>query len=95
MISHEGRQHVEVIENFVSAIRDGETLIAPAAEGIHSVELANAMLFSSAKSKPVQLPLSARAYANQLNQWIANSRYMPEDFSGNDKTEIADLSDTF
>ena len=94
-ISHEGRQHVEVIENFVSAIRDGETLIAPAAEGIHSVELANAMLFSSAKSKPVQLPLSARAYANQLNQWIANSRYMPEDFSGNDKTEIADLSDTF
>jgi predicted dehydrogenase len=42
-----GGQHAEVVQNFVDAILEKKSLIAPAAEGIHSVELANAVLLSS------------------------------------------------
>lgn len=79
----EGGQHREILENFAAAILSAEPLIAPAAEGIHSVELANAMLLSSARGKPVSIPMSARAYSNQLKQWVATSRYQPE-------TDLAD-----
>src|SRR5206468_3014130 len=46
-ITGHGGQHVEVLQNFIDAILNGQPLIAPAADGIHSVELANAMLYSS------------------------------------------------
>ena len=66
--------HVAIIQNFVDAILDGTPLIARAEEGIHSVELANAMLFSSLKNKTVELPLDGRAYARLLRSLIKNSR---------------------
>lgn len=70
-----GGQHIEILQNFVDAILDGKTLIAPAAEGIHSVELANAMLYSAWTGKPVALPLDSAAYENALQGKIATSRY--------------------
>ena len=73
----EGGQHREILENFAAAILRGETLIAPAAEGINSVELANAMLLSGVSGKPVDLPISSRRYANQLKKLSATSRYQP------------------
>ena len=69
-----GGQHVAVLQNFVDAILDGEPPIAPATEGIHSVELANAMLYSSLKKQTVELPLDAAAYEQTLKGLIANSR---------------------
>ena len=69
-----GEQHVGVLKNFVAAILDGAPLIAPAAEGIRSVELANAMLYSSHVGKAVPLPLSAPAYATFLKKKIAGSK---------------------
>jgi predicted dehydrogenase len=51
-----GGQHAEILENFADAILSGAPLIAPAEEGIHSVELANAMLFSSFTNSPVDCP---------------------------------------
>jgi predicted dehydrogenase len=69
-----GGQHKEVLQNFVDAILRGESLIAPAEEGIHSVELANAMLLSSFAEKTIQLPLDAKAYAMFLEERIAASR---------------------
>src|SRR4029077_10697967 len=53
-LSGHGGQHIEVLQNFVDAILDGKPLIAPAAEGIHSVELANAMLYSSLTKQTVE-----------------------------------------
>ncbi len=41
-----GEQHIGILKNFTAAILDGVPLIASAAEGIHSVEIANAMIFS-------------------------------------------------
>ena len=57
-----GGQHDEVLQNFVDAILQGKSLIAPAAEGVHSVELANAMLLSSFTDETVEIPIDAKAY---------------------------------
>lgn len=71
--SGHGGQHVEVLQNFVDAILDGTPLIAPAAEGLHSVELANAILQSAWTGTSVSLPLDGERYAGLLRERIAQS----------------------
>ncbi len=84
-------QHVEVLQNFTNAILKDEKLIAPAAEGIHSVELANSMLYSTLTDSTVELPLDGAAYETRLKELIANSTFKkvvsetdsgPQDLSG-------------
>jgi predicted dehydrogenase len=72
-LADHGRQHLAILENFVEAILDGKPLIAPAEEGIYSVELANAMILSSFEKRTVELPLDGRAYEKLLQQKIAGS----------------------
>jgi predicted dehydrogenase len=67
--------HSILMQNFVEAILDGKPLITPGEEGIHSVELANAMLFSSLLNAAVELPMSSAAYEQKLQELIANSRF--------------------
>jgi len=71
-----GPQHAGIIQNFVDAILDGAPLIARAEEGIHSLELANAMLYSTFLGRPVDLPLDAAGYEAQLKKLIASSRFV-------------------
>jgi predicted dehydrogenase len=66
--------HATLMQNFVNAILDGEPLIAPGEEGIHSVELANVMLYSSLIDQTVELPMDSAAYETKLNQLIAASK---------------------
>ena len=66
--------HATLMQNFVNAILDGESLIAPGEEGIHSVELANVILYSSLIDQTVELPLDSTAYEKKLNQLIAGSK---------------------
>ncbi len=68
-----GPGHRTVIENFANAILHGEKLIAPAAEGINSVMLANAILMSSFEGKAVNLPLDEDAYEQKLHSLIEAS----------------------
>jgi predicted dehydrogenase len=68
-------QHATVMQNFVDAILDGAPLIAPAAEGMRSVELANAALYSSLTGQTVELPLDSAAYERKLEQLIAESKF--------------------
>jgi len=70
---HHGGQHNEVLQNFADAVLDGKTLVAPAADGIHSVELANAMLLSSWTDKEVDLPIDGKKYERLLKGKIAES----------------------
>jgi len=70
-----GGSHVEVTRRFVNAILDGTPLVAGAEEGIHSVELANAMLYSAFTGQPVDVPLDGAAYEAKLKELIANSRF--------------------
>lgn len=72
--NHRGDQHLGILKNFVGAILRGEKLIAPASEGIRSVELANAILLSSLQGKTVELPLSAPVYERELKKLIAGSK---------------------
>lgn len=67
--------HAIVMQNFVDAILDGTPLIAPGAEGIWSVELANVMLYSSLLGQTVELPLDSAAYEAKLKQLIAESKF--------------------
>ncbi len=66
--------HAILVQNFVDAILDGAALIAPGEEGIHSVELANAILYSSLVAATVELPMDSAAYEKKLNQLIAGSK---------------------
>ncbi len=60
--------HARITQNFVDAIHDGTPLIAPGAEGIHALELANAMTYSSLLNETVELPLDGAAWENKLKQ---------------------------
>lgn len=70
-----GEQHVGILKNFTNAILHGEKLLAPGVEGIHSVELINAMILASAKDRAVKLPLSAAEYERLLNKLIRQSTF--------------------
>jgi predicted dehydrogenase len=70
-----GGQHAEILENFADAILEGKELIAPAEEGIHSVELANAMLYSSLIGQTVKVPLDGAAFERELKKLIESSTY--------------------
>ena len=58
--------HKAITQNFVRAILQDETLIAPAVEGVRGLELGNAMLWSGLTRKSVDLPLDAEAYESFL-----------------------------
>jgi predicted dehydrogenase len=66
--------HTTMVQNFVNAILDGEPLVAPGKEGIHSVELANAMVYSSLLGETVELPMDGTAWEARLNRLIAGSK---------------------
>jgi predicted dehydrogenase len=66
--------HAIMVQNFVNAILDGEPLIAPGAEGIHSVELANVMVYSSLLNDAVELPMDGAGWEKKLNELIAGSK---------------------
>ena len=66
--------HAIMVQNFVNAILDNEPLIAPGEEGIHSVELANAMIYSSLLGGTLDLPMDSAAWERKLNQLIAESK---------------------
>jgi predicted dehydrogenase len=65
--------HAIMVQNFVNAILDGTPLIAPGEEGIHSVELANAMIYSSLIGDTLDLPMNGAAWEKKLYQLIADS----------------------
>ena len=69
-----GDQHDGILRNFVAAVLDGTPLIAPAEEGMGSVELANAMLMSTFLEKTITLPLDGAAYEGLLRKRIATSK---------------------
>jgi predicted dehydrogenase len=88
-IEGHGPQHNGILANFVAAILDGIPLIAPAQEGIHSLELANAFLLSTLENRSIQLPIEAALFEKHLKELIRSStrkkakvvREVSDDFS--------------
>ena len=87
-----GGQHLEILQNYTDAILDGVPLIAPAEEGIRSVELCNAMLYSSFTGKTVDIPISAKTYEQLLKKLIKSSKFVKKVVKQSGK---ADLSKSF
>lgn len=75
-IENAATQHAAIMANFVDSILDGAELISPAAEGLHSVEIANAALYSTWTNQTVTLPLDSAAYERALQERIANSKHV-------------------
>jgi predicted dehydrogenase len=63
-----GGRHADILINFVEAIVRGAPLIAPACEGVRSLELANAMILSAWDNCTVELPLDVERYACELSK---------------------------
>jgi predicted dehydrogenase len=70
----EGGSHREIMKNFVAAILDNAPLVASGVEGINSVELANAMIYSGLKHQPVDLPMDRKAFDAMLAELIEKSK---------------------
>lgn len=68
-----GNQHATVLSNFTAAVLHGERLIAPAADGLDSLGLANAMLLSTWEDARVELPLDSARYQAALDERLATS----------------------
>jgi predicted dehydrogenase len=72
-IEGHGPQHNGILTNFAAAILDRTPLIAPAQEGINSLELANAFLLSTLEDRTIQLPIDAGLFEGHLNKLISSS----------------------
>jgi len=70
-----GGEHKIIIENFCSAIRDKEELIAPASDGINSIMMDNAIMLSSFEKRTVELPIDEEKFEQKLHNLISNSTY--------------------
>ncbi len=73
-----GDQHTGVLENFAQHILNGTPLIAPGADGINGVRLANAIHLSSWLGKEVPLHFDKQLYLDELNKRIAAEGKFPQ-----------------
>ena len=64
--------HVSIYRNLHAAILQGAALIADGIEGRMSLELANAIVYSSCTRNQVELPLDRQAYADLLERLKAS-----------------------
>nr|WP_066307895.1 Gfo/Idh/MocA family oxidoreductase [Bacillus sp. FJAT-29814] len=65
--------HVGIIQNWIHAIVQGTPLLAPGEDGLHSVEIANAIYLSSWMNQSVDFPVNADLYYEKLQEKIRQS----------------------
>lgn len=70
--------HAQFMQSFVDAILDGGDVICPGEDGLGSIELANAMLFSSLNGETIDMPMDSAAYEAKLGELIAGSTFEKE-----------------
>lgn len=73
-----GQQHAAVLTNFAANILDGTPLIAPGADGINNVRLANAMHLSAFLGREVDIDFSEDEFLTELNARIAAEGKFPQ-----------------
>ncbi|MFW5799096.1 MAG: Gfo/Idh/MocA family protein [Planctomycetota bacterium] len=79
-----GESHQGIIDNFVDAIAGRAELIAPATEGVCSVELGNAILLAALERREVPLPLDGDAFEARLQHMIDTSTFKKGDVKKTD-----------
>lgn len=73
-LGHGLGKHIEVYQDFHRALREGTPVRADGVEGRMSLELANAIIYSSYTGAPVELPLDRAGYAALLAELQAGTR---------------------
>ena len=73
-----GAQHAGVLANFAAAILHGTELLAPGADGINGVRLANAAHLSAWLGEEVSTDIDEAAYLRELNARIRAEGTFPE-----------------
>lgn len=66
-------KHSDVYRNFVAAVQQGTPFMSPGTEGRLSLELANALIYSSYTRSEVDLPLDREKYAQLLDDLRAHA----------------------
>jgi len=70
--------HHVILRNFARAILHREPLIAPGQVGLGSLELANAIILSSFRKKPVGIPIDRQAYHKLIERLRRKSQFKDE-----------------
>ncbi|MFO7820973.1 MAG: Gfo/Idh/MocA family oxidoreductase [Lentisphaeria bacterium] len=94
-VSGKGEEHLGVLKNWANAIRNGEELLSPGEEGLHSLELSNAMLLSAWQDDWVDLPIDDELFFKELDKRIQTSRYDKAKAEDQQEEEATDLSGSF
>ena len=68
------QQHIDVLINFTNAIAKSEELIAPGAEGIKAVEIANAMFLSDWLGHAVTIPVDDELFYAKLQEKVQEEK---------------------
>ena len=91
--SYNGMYHKTLLHNFCDSILNGTELVAHAEEGLNSVELANAMLYSSMNHTDVDLPLDGDAFEKMLKGLIRKSTFKKTKSAS--KSKVDDMSKSY
>ena len=67
--------HQVILRDFARAILQGEPLVAPGEVGVGSLELANAIILSSYKEEPVEVPIDRAEYDELIERLRATSKF--------------------
>lgn len=67
-------QHMGIFRNFSRAVLAGEPLIAPGADGIRGLTIANAAYLSSWLDKDIELPIDEDLYYRELEKRVADEK---------------------
>ena len=67
--------HAAILRNFARAILHGEELLSPGEEGIKSLELANAIMLSSHKGQPVDIPIDRQEFHELMEHLKSTSTF--------------------
>jgi len=65
--------HAALVSDFARAIIEDRDPFAPGRQAVNSLELANAMILSSKRGKPVTLPIDRKEYDDLLAELIAEA----------------------
>jgi len=68
--------HSGLTQDFVNSILKGTPLLCPGEDGLGSIELANAMVFSGLTNRTIEFPMDGAAYEAFLNDRIAKSTHV-------------------
>ena len=90
-VAGQGGQHQAVLDNFSEAIVSGAKLLAPGADGLDSLMLANALTLSGALEQKIALPLSAVRY----RRWLRSKQRAEQPRSQPVVAALNDLSGSF